>query len=214
MKYIVAVLLFLSTAFAMEPAIVKVHGTTLKIAQSTLSSSSGCSATAIGPHALITATHCELPTDSLSIRGEEQEVTIVGRIRDELDHSIYLLSGVTFAEYAPVNTNDPLEMSEDVFILGNPYDQVDIYRKGYVAGYRRPQVALGQGEPDMTLFDLNGYPGDSGAALFNKAGEIIALVSIVRFHMEQTKAMDLTGSYHLQFTQEQLDTARKFKPAK
>jgi hypothetical protein len=210
------ILLFVSAAFAQAgppftlpagnaPSIVeKAHAATLEIGQKTIAHTAVCAATAIGPHAIITASHCELPTDDLFIDSVDKDVTIVGRIRDTYDHSIYLLDGVTFTDYADVKIADPLDQGEELFFFGNPADFVDLYRKGFVAGYRR--------ETDEVLLQIDAFPGDSGAALFNSKGEIAGLITEVVLRQMPGAQIQFTGCFRLQFTEADIERARKFVP--
>jgi hypothetical protein len=175
---LLALLLFIATGCAQTTTYEIARKANLEIAQSTIAESGHCSATAIGPHAILTATHCELPTDELHIRGFAAPVSILGRVRDKFDHSI-LYVDATFTDYVTVSSNDTLPIGTDVFVWGSPSNWFQILRKGYVAGIDHDDNPLFQTRPDFILFDFQAYPGDSGAAIFNDAGQIVAVVSMV-----------------------------------
>jgi V8-like Glu-specific endopeptidase len=199
-------------AFAISPAIIKAHKASYQIGQMTVSDGARCSATAIGPHALLTATHCELPSDDLYIRGEENPVAIVARIRDGQDHSILLLKGVTFADYVEVDQKS-LQVTDDVFTIGNPGDWTDIYQKGYVAGLkvdRSMAAAMGEGEPDKILIDIQAFPGESGAGIFNTSGVLVAVLSGDQMQTREGVSMDLGFAYFLNFKPEDIARAKAF----
>lgn len=214
-KFLLALFVFCTlSAFAVSPVIDKAHKASYQIGQVVVSGGGRCSATAIGPHALLTAAHCEAPTDYLYIRGvEANPVLIVGRIRDEQDHTIYLLKGVTFAVYADVLLTDPLEISEDVFTFGNPGDWQDIYQRGYVAGIKVDhsiQAAMGDSDPDEIFLDFQAFPGQSGAGVFNTDGKLVAVVAATDMQVKHDDAIAFAAAYRLSFTQAELDKARAF----
>jgi hypothetical protein len=174
---------------------------THKIEQETMFGMGTCSATAIGKHALLTATHCELSTDELDVDGVS--VKIVQRLRDGNDHTIYLIEGKTFTDIAAFSPN-ALQLGDPVFLWGNPRGLVHLYRQGFYAGKQRPP-----GKPfwpDVLMFDLNIGPGDSGGALFNSNGEIVAVVSM----MFNPGDIYLATCFPLKFSAEQLKIAREF----
>lgn len=221
MKFLAALLLSAVLSFpACASPITDAHKTTLHIGQSVVDGHPAlCSATVIGPQAILTASHCEMPSDVLEIEGHDGEnnndIDIVGRIRDGNDHTIYLLKNVHFAQSASVNTADPLDAGEDVFVFGNPGDFSDILRKGYVAGLEQDQslaAAFGHGTPDHVLFDLNIWHGDSGSGVFNDKGEVIAVISgiIVQSEEHDGSSIKLTYALRLKFLPADLARAKTF----
>lgn len=188
--------------------IYKTHKASHQTAQSVfLQGTAICSATAIGPQALLTATHCERPTEALVIRGFKDKATIVGRIRDGNDHTIYLLQNVHFKDYLQVDLNYPLQQGEDVFLWGNPGKWSDQLRKGYVTGEEK------QGDPHTTLYDLNGWHGDSGAGIINTQGKLIAVMSVIETQGDDSDTTDtikLSGSFAFAFKQSDIDKAQSF----
>jgi hypothetical protein len=134
-----------------------------------------CSATAIGPHALLTASHCELPTDDIAVDG--QPATIFGILRDGADHSIYYVDS-TFPQWATFADELP-SIADRVFLFGNPGSDEDIYREGYVAAIKTGELTPFSDSQTAIYFDLNGFFGDSGAAVFNAKGEIVGIISVL-----------------------------------
>ncbi len=208
-KYLLCVvllpLLIAASSFAVDPKIERARKSGHYIAQEVLLVGENfCSATAIGPQALLTATHCELPDNALSIRGVDENVEIVERLRDGLDHTIYLVRGTVFAEYADVDLS-PVEVSEDVFMFGNPGEWQDIYQRGYVAG-----VLHYQGKPDIILFALQAFPGESGGGIFNSEGKLVAVLSSNIPQKNSDVEISRTGAFPLGFKQADFDRARTF----
>lgn len=193
----------LGASFDTRPVTQRAHAATLHIAQRTDYGTGYCSGTAIGPHAVLTATHCELPTDQLAIQELHDVTQILGRLRDDHDHTIYLVSA-EFKDYASVNESDALEQTEPVFLFGNPGDWHDIYRKGYVAGVL---------DEDEVLFELPVFHGDSGSGVFDEAGQLVAVISGQEYQQKNPQDfIRMTFVFRLHFTDAQLSQARSFKP--
>lgn len=187
--------------------------------QKTILQGDKCSATAIAPSALLTATHCELGTDILRV--DDITATIQATIRDGNDHTIYLLD-ISFENYASFGKG--LELGDSIFIIGNPGPFSNLFRRGTVAGFQTVGTSwieeLLEGADILpptvkVLYDFNGWPGDSGAAVFNDNGEIVGVVSvgeIVPFKGEDDwPDLKIMGGYSLAFTPQQLATAAAYR---
>lgn len=210
MKFVATLLVFLCALYAsaVTPAVDTARKASVQIAQQIISGDSFCSATAIGPHALLTATHCELPSDALFVRAYVgvAKVGIAGRIRDDFDHTILLLTGPALPAFVDVELVDELAQAEEVFTWGNPGKFQDIFTKGYIAGY--------EGEANaVVLFSFNTFSGASGSGIFNNAGHLVAVVSLQRSVSETGAApYALTGAFRLAFKQADIDKARAYQP--
>ncbi len=164
-------LLFFATALldipqpVVPPApIDSLHAATHHIEQSNGElESDSCSATAIGPHALLTAAHCQLGTDEVTVDGKVTH--IIGSIYDHHDHVI-LIVDLSFEHYLPVKEHTAT--TEWVVMWGNPGHSKDVYRTG---------VYL-QDEDGMHVYQLPIFPGDSGAGVITKDGSVIDVVSL------------------------------------
>lgn len=220
-----------------SPVISKVHNTTHKIHSDSLpggpSNGGSCSATAVGPHALLTATHCLTASDTIQV--DDKEAIVDSIISDPVDHSIYLLSGIEFKEYADVAEGVQLSQGEHFFMFGNPGDLTDIYREGYVAGFNdkdgdddsafpdifrflpnifsfnrnKANDKPHRNKPHIILFDFAGFFGDSGSALFDDDGRIVAITSFVHQQASMGYHNQFMGGYELRLTHAQLEEARK-----
>ena len=121
-----------------------------------------CSATAIGPSKLLTASHCLSGSPLLLVNGTAAGVMSV--VHDGNDHAVVVVT-TRFATWAKVV--GPPALGEVVEYHGNPLSFQQLYRRGYVAGVDRTGVIL----------DVNGYHGDSGAGAFNTKGEVVGVIS-------------------------------------
>lgn len=159
-----------------------------------------CSGTKIGPHAILSATHCFEDTHSLSVDGVPAVVT--GTISDNHDHTI-LFVNQTFRYFVTISQIGHIPSRGDpVFILGNPGWLPNIYRAGHVGG---PAAVNRIGV--VTLYDLQDFPGDSGAGIFDDHGRLVGVISIFVALEERGARIQFAGSYDLAFTPAQLAQA-------
>lgn len=192
--------------------IAQAHKTAHHTESSTLFSSSACSATAIGRNALLTASHCEKPTDDIEVDGEHH--VIEGILRDGNDHTIYLLSGPVFTDVASFST-DAIAVGDDVFIFGNPTGFADVFRRGTIANTQVKPTGIAaafDNGPAKFLVDMNIYYGDSGAALFDADGKIVGVVSALTVQHSEDASIKFMGCVVLAFTKEQIEQATSFFP--
>lgn len=221
MRTLVAGLVFLlasSVLSAQRTSTIRVaHRTTHEISEVTITGKSKCSATAIAPSAILTASHCEEPVDSIEIDG--RTVTIQALIRDHFDHTIYFVDA-TFEHYASFS-DTPAVAGDNIFLFGNPGRLTDMFRRGSVAKlpdiHSNPFMADIKGPSVLaTYYDFNGWFGDSGAAVFNEDGQIVGVVSMIE-HQRDEK--DFEGpelvfmlGFGLHFTPLQIQDAQSFVP--
>lgn len=163
-----------------------------------------CSATAIGPHALLTAAHCE--SDFPDIRVDGMVAHVDKYIYDTADHEILLMSGITFPVFVHL-ADRPLEQGDEVLIWGNPAKHRDYLRRGYV-------VAINN-EPDYgteAVLDLNGFFGDSGSAVFDEWGNVMSVTSMMEVDERDGNdaQLKMMFAFDMSFRQSDLETARKY----
>lgn len=153
-----------------------------------------CSGTIVGPHAILTATHCFEGFDGqLAIDGNA--VQVQEHIEDGWDH-ILVIVDATY-DYWASRGADP-EQQENIFLFGNPAGHRDWYRRGYVVG----ADADDNGYP-VVIYDLNGFYGDSGSGIFAEDGSLIGVISLVAFQSRYGVPLKTMASYALHFTPEQ-----------
>lgn len=177
-----------------------------------------CSATAIGPHALLTASHCEKPTNYILVDGVRYMVSSI--VRDDNDHTIYFLQGPEFAAYANVSQASA-RVGQDIYIIGAPGNFGKLFRRGTVAGFVGPKAdslealfaaAVGGGDPKQAvIYDYNGFFGDSGSAVFDENGRIIGIISSLYEEEENSPEKErfrVMEGWPLRFSADQLQRAR------
>ena len=183
------------------------------IVTETLKDGAGCTATAIAPHALLTAEHCDLkdaPGAKLFIDrdvpkyAEATQYRITGKIYDGSDHMILLVSGPSFNDTIKYAPQDP-EQSENVLWWGNPGGIHDQLREGYVMG-QMPEPAPSQKELQrLWLVAAPAIPGDSGSAVIDATDG--HLVGVVTYSINDGEFM---GMFELHFTAGQIATAEAY----
>ena len=162
----------------------------------------GCSGTAVGPHALLTALHCFSDSNLIRLDKDLKPIVILAAFLDGQDHVIYLLEH-DFQHWAGIDERKP-EVNEPVHFWGSPGDSADVYRSGYYQKNIKdaPEKIKGkktEGETfELQVFVLPVFGGDSGSGIFDASGFVIAVVS-------KGDRSANNYDYPLSFTQEQLD---------
>ena len=178
----------------------------------------GCTATAIGPHALLTAQHCLVADEDLDGSPIKLFVDWDGKppymnftpytiMRVELDgsdHAILLLSGPRFKDVAPYATETPLQ-SMSVIFWGNPAGVRDQLREGYVMGSAAQPVPEQKAAQQMWYLATPCVGGDSGSAVLDvDTGAIVGLVTY------GVNGGEFAGIFALHFTSDQIVKAQQY----
>ena len=158
-----------------------------------------CSGTAVGTHTILTAAHCFVG-DKHDLVIERKPVTILKVIRDGKDH-VLVVVGRTFLTVAHFGV--ALDQGDEVFIYGDPMGLPDMLRFGRIAG------VCGEGYDcnGEILYDVRGWHGDSGSAVFNMRGGIVGVISGGVGTSGTGGSFTLAGGYPLAFTHAQLKQA-------
>ena len=184
--------------------------------------SAGCTAYAIGPHALLTAQHCDASIDEATGAPNNQPIhfyvdakgrpkfdsnvptpyAITGKMLDGSDHMILIVSGPAFTDFLKYDVAAPVR-GEHVIIWGNPRGIRDQYREGTVSGSIPEMDVPYQTTTQLCwLVDMNTHPGDSGSPVLDaKDGH---LIGIVTYGIEGGR---FAGIFELHFTTQQIASA-------
>lgn len=154
-----------------------------------------CSGTVISPHAILSATHCFVGLKELTINSKV--VSVVKQIDDGHDHTILVLKETLDN---PAQLGPKPDVTDIVFVFGNPGPFVHLFREGRVSG------TADDGKGVTTLYDLNGWFGDSGSGIFDSQGRLVGVVSTVWAETEPAP-LKFMGSFDLAFTTAQLAEA-------
>lgn len=172
----------------------------------------GCTATAIAPHALLTAEHCNLKDSpgaklfldrAAPLYDEATQYRITGKLFDGSDHMILLVSGPAFTDVLPYNPEDP-QQAENVVWWGNPGGTPDQLREGYVMGNEPAPVPEQNYAQRMWIVDAVAIPGDSGSAVID--AEDGRIVGIVTYGISG----QFMGMFELHFTAGQIAQAQAY----
>jgi hypothetical protein len=121
----------------------------------------------IGSRTVLTATHCfHGDTGSPTVSGKT--VTVVERRDDGADHSLLFVAEILPQPPAKLATRK-LESGDSIRIWGNPGGLRDVLRNGQIVAFQNDA-----GQLPWVLADLNVYPGDSGAGIFDDDGRLVS----------------------------------------
>ena len=148
-----------------------------------------CSGTAVGRDMILTATHCiDTPLSFV----DDKPVVAVETVNDGRDHSLIRVTGIQFKTWAKLGPTP--KQGDPIRWIGNPAEEQDMYRVGYVVRTTKTEVLL-----DARIFE-----GDSGAGLFNKHGELVAVMSGIRWWSNGQVSLQFGSAFPLEFTSKQL----------
>lgn len=168
-----------------------------------------CTATAIGPHAILTATHCnEGDVDSL-IRVDLSRTYyhILAADNDGRDHVLYLLDGPAFtylAEYDTAKARHPA-VGDVVNYYGSGKG---IYPLTETTGIAARTLDPSDVDEDLRLNLYAGHaiPGESGSAIYDKNGVIVGVLS----YGITINKKEYFGAFELGFTAQEVRFAQNF----
>lgn len=185
------------------------HRATLTIIVAFDGKRAGCSATAIAPHVVLTAQHCDIDGGTLYFNQDtppyQRGQTVTEKYFDKNDHMLMVVPGVEFKHFVRYDAGKirSARQGEYVYLWGNPALLMDQYREGYATGTVNFRVNGDvNAEGPFTMLAVPIVGGDSGSAVFS--GVDGQLVGITTWGIAGGKFL---GSYPLQFTQSQIDQA-------
>jgi len=97
------------------------------------------------------------------------------------------------ARAIPLGDSDQMEVGDEVFVVGAPLGISQTLSYGHVSGIRKPHRVFGDlstGEEELLQTDASVNQGDSGAPLFNLAGEAVGIVSFGFGESEGAKGLN------------------------
>jgi hypothetical protein len=164
-----------------------------------------CTATAVSPHVLLTAAHCDESNTQIYIdqkKGALNKPSEVSAVYlDHHDHLLLVLPNENFKAFIHYSSEGTTQGAH-VFFYGNPNGITDIYREGYIAGQETAEDKKIRVDAPVYLMAAPTVQGDSGAAIFDvTTGNIVGVI---------TYAVDdgqFAGFYALDFSQSQLHAA-------
>ena len=166
-----------------------------------------CTGTAIGPHAILTAAHCN-EGDAIQVDQTLTIYKIKKVIRDGRDHVIFLLDGPAFYDVQPYETRYP--------VVG---ERVHAYGFGgghYPSEYKTGKV-LDEYDPSEVddaagfyYFTVPAIPGDSGSAVYGSDGRMVGLVTYSHKDKPGLFSRSHMAGFALNFTSKQIKQAQEF----
>ena len=174
-----------------------------------------CTATAIAPHALMTAGHCISDAedqDSISFMVDHvmMRYSISKVLTDHRDHVILLVNGPAFTHIAPYVTRAP-KMDEVTYLYG--------YGAGVYPALKKVGSVIDEYDPSEVdasagMFYMNTQiiPGDSGAVIYGLDGKMLGLITYLVPGDFDNKGLFETADFQLNFTAAQISEALTFAP--
>jgi len=169
-----------------------------------------CTGTAIGPHAILTAAHCDQDDSVRSVQIDLATETheILSTATDGRDHIILLVDGTPFTNIEKVVYDVAVVGQPVVFygVGGGHYPPVAKY--GFVEDCQDPSdldAAAGQ-----FCFGARAIPGDSGSAVYDAEGHVVGIVT----YLDRSTEPSSTIGYALNFTEKQIADASSFDGVK
>lgn len=138
-----------------------------------------CTGTVVGPHALLTAVHCdEGESTTISLDLSVRKFKIIGTIHDSRDHIIYHLDGPAFKNIVTIHEREAV-LGETVTSYGDghrDFPQHTYFGKAIVDanGGDTSEIDAADG---THCFSIPVVPGDSGSAIYGIDGSIVAVVT-------------------------------------
>lgn len=142
-----------------------------------------CTSTAIGPHALMTAIHCNEPKNPIvRIDLSTRDYNVITGTEDDRDHQIILLDGPAFINYlkpeALLNVK-PARYDETVTIYGSGGAEFPGNRKiGKIDQESQSEDPSDVDQGQKTIYyTTTVIGGDSGSAIFGEDGRVVGIVT-------------------------------------
>ncbi len=173
-----------------------------------------CTATAIAPHALLTAGHCiaeaeDLDAVTFAVDHVMTRFSVLGVLVDHRDHVIILTNGPAFTRIAPYLTRAP-KVGETVYLYG--------FGEGVYPAVKKTGTVIDEYDPSevdaragMFYMTTQAIPGDSGSAIYGADGDILGLLTYKVNGNKENEGLFESAGFQLGFTPEQISKALAFK---
>jgi hypothetical protein len=166
----------------------------------------GCTATAIGPHVLMTAAHCD-PDEKFSVLRVDlstRDYVILNYASDGRDHILLAIDGPAFTNIAPYNVRKA-RMGEHVYVWGDGEGQ---FPSRVLSGRVVNQFDPSDVDAAASLFYISNATvhGDSGSVIYGDDGYMLGLVT----YGEDGEAR--ASGFGLDFTPNDIKYAQTFVP--
>jgi hypothetical protein len=144
-----------------------------------------CSSTAIGPHTILTAAHCNLGkgdehSTEVKLDYAVRNYHILAELDDGQDHTMLLLDGPAFKAFIPnLKPADP-QPGDEVVLYGDDQGQYPPLPKyGVIDGAMTDADVSDVDQGDgIEYYTINAIHGDSGSAIYDlKDGRIVGLLT-------------------------------------
>lgn len=123
---------------------------------------------------ILTAKHVIEDANSIIvILSDERKYKVVNEIVDP-NNDIGIVHIAPLENLPTVEFGDGVQIGEEVFIVGSPFNLFNSVASGIVAGEER-DVLFFKSEPLLQL-DIAGNPGNSGCPVFDMSGKIVGIV--------------------------------------
>ena len=174
-----------------------------------------CTATAIAPHALLTAGHCiseagDLDDVTFMLDHVLMRYTILKVLADHRDHVIIFTNGPAFTRIAPYLTRSP-KMGEVTYLYGFGGGIYPALKKvgSVIDEYDPSEIDASAG---MFYMNTQIIPGDSGAVVYGLDSKMLGLITYLVPGDFDNKGLFETADFQLNFTPEQISEALTFVP--
>src|SRR5208337_1305969 len=176
-----------------------------------------CTASAIGPHAILTAEHCD---DRYTGISHELRIDllfthyhILAGVVDNRDHVILFLDGPAFKHYIPeedlVDVKPP-RPNEKVFLYGyggDSYPGRRLVGKLDLNAQENDTSDVNQSS-QLFWYTFRVIPGDSGSAIFGSDGRVVGIISYEIVNDE--KQQQGSAGFGLGFRKEMIEKVQSF----
>ncbi len=173
-----------------------------------------CTATAIGPHAILTAEHCndaedeKAQNDTVTLDLSSTHYHLLAKTMDHRDHVIYLLDGPAFKNFLEPSSLVNVRAAtagEKVFMYGDGKEYFPPRRVDGVVDVARQIADVSDVDQDQQLryYTLTVLDGDSGSAVY---GEDNRVLGVITYGYEGPGA----AGFSLNFSEETITIAHEF----